>query len=663
MLQWISIIKNRKIKATIRPLFLLMVFFVFGLFSLLLVRGVEAQTPITATGLGLNSNVQQSLGLAATDIRVIIAKIIRAAFALLGLVFLVIVLYGGFLWMTAGGNEEKISSAKRLFFNGVIGLVIMLSAVGITQFIMHLLGLDAAGAPGSGTTVGAPPGGTNFTGSGTLGTVIKDHYPARGQIDVPRNVKIIITFRPAVTTTSFIVDTNGDGIYGDCKNIGLPAFNWESDCDQLKSGTDLIDVKQSDTGAAIRGANALVNYEGGKAYTVVIRPFDYLGSDIAKVGYTVRIGKGVLRDDPANNNPSIFDGFPSGRDFYTWNFTCSTNLDVTPPHVTSVFPSVSSTEVKNTTIQINFDKPMDPSVLQGSFADGDASAYALTGNAIFLKKSGNSTMPQGAFRLVNNYQTLEFTPTEVCGENACGGKVYCLPVCDVAGKACSTDNNEILLRAGKTFTNTSFEAVPLSGVMDVSGNALDGNGDNKVNIAPTTTPVFPNQEPPDNYHWSFSLSNQLDLTPPFIRTTTPGIDATFVAPNDELSMTFSKRMLFDSLYNIDVTSTEAICKVPRATNNADGSTYVNMVHCPFSASDAASYYYPIVDSNVVDAHFNCMYPGKGPNALDQTNGSSVVCDSANPTNCCAVDNTTNPFCCNGLPSADSRDTCLSKLKL
>ncbi|MBI4434564.1 hypothetical protein HY635_01990, partial [Candidatus Uhrbacteria bacterium] len=57
-------------------------------------------------------------GLSTQDIRITVAKIIRAFIGILGLVALVIILYGGFLWMTSGGDEEKIGKGKKVLTNG-----------------------------------------------------------------------------------------------------------------------------------------------------------------------------------------------------------------------------------------------------------------------------------------------------------------------------------------------------------------------------------------------------------------------------------------------------------------------------------------------------------------------------------------------------------------
>jgi hypothetical protein len=52
----------------------------------------------------------------------------------LGVLFVCLTVYAGFLWMTAGGNEEHIEKAKKLLFRAVIGLIIVLSAYSIAWF-------------------------------------------------------------------------------------------------------------------------------------------------------------------------------------------------------------------------------------------------------------------------------------------------------------------------------------------------------------------------------------------------------------------------------------------------------------------------------------------------------------------------------------------------
>ena len=65
----------------------------------------------------------------------IAGQIINWAFGLLGIIFLVLIMYGGFLWMTARGNEEQVTKSKNILKTALIGLVIILASYGIAQFI------------------------------------------------------------------------------------------------------------------------------------------------------------------------------------------------------------------------------------------------------------------------------------------------------------------------------------------------------------------------------------------------------------------------------------------------------------------------------------------------------------------------------------------------
>lgn len=68
-----------------------------------------------------------------------VAKIINVLIGFLGAIAIIIVILGGFKWMTSGGNEDKVAEAKRLMANGLIGLIIILSSWGITKFVLENL--------------------------------------------------------------------------------------------------------------------------------------------------------------------------------------------------------------------------------------------------------------------------------------------------------------------------------------------------------------------------------------------------------------------------------------------------------------------------------------------------------------------------------------------
>lgn len=69
-----------------------------------------------------------------------IAKIINTALSFVGVIFLCLMVYGGYLWMTARGAEDQVTEAKNLITAAVIGLVIVISAYAITYFVVSKIG-------------------------------------------------------------------------------------------------------------------------------------------------------------------------------------------------------------------------------------------------------------------------------------------------------------------------------------------------------------------------------------------------------------------------------------------------------------------------------------------------------------------------------------------
>ncbi len=85
------------------------------------------------------SNVQAVTGLGNADPREMAGSVINIMLGFLGIIALVIILLGGFKWMTAAGNEDKVAEAKKLIGAGIIGLVVILAAYAIAQFVIAAL--------------------------------------------------------------------------------------------------------------------------------------------------------------------------------------------------------------------------------------------------------------------------------------------------------------------------------------------------------------------------------------------------------------------------------------------------------------------------------------------------------------------------------------------
>ncbi|MBI4090883.1 MAG: hypothetical protein HY422_02565 [Candidatus Komeilibacteria bacterium] len=91
---------------------------------------------------------------APADIKITIAKIVRAILGFVGIVFVVLIIIGGIQWMTSGGNEKKIEEAKKRIVNATIGLVIILAAYSIALSITKWLQGATSGKPGNQVNVG-----------------------------------------------------------------------------------------------------------------------------------------------------------------------------------------------------------------------------------------------------------------------------------------------------------------------------------------------------------------------------------------------------------------------------------------------------------------------------------------------------------------------------
>ncbi|MFH1668260.1 MAG: hypothetical protein ABH884_04555, partial [Candidatus Komeilibacteria bacterium] len=91
-----------------------------------------------------------AIGLAQGDLRVVIINLIRFALGFLGLVMVILILYGGFLWMTSGGDQTKIAKARRLLTSAIIGSIIILSAFIIASFVINIIGGGIVGPPNPG---------------------------------------------------------------------------------------------------------------------------------------------------------------------------------------------------------------------------------------------------------------------------------------------------------------------------------------------------------------------------------------------------------------------------------------------------------------------------------------------------------------------------------
>jgi hypothetical protein len=117
--------------------------FLFGLLALqCLALSPVAIAPANAeVNFWGNTDAQafNNVGFSKKDPREIVASIIKILLSFLGTIAVVLIIYAGFLWMTAGGKPDNTKKAKDIMSTAVVGLIIILISYGITVFVTTAL--------------------------------------------------------------------------------------------------------------------------------------------------------------------------------------------------------------------------------------------------------------------------------------------------------------------------------------------------------------------------------------------------------------------------------------------------------------------------------------------------------------------------------------------
>lgn len=556
----------------------------FALFAVFLffVRGavVAQQGP---GDLGLSQTGETLVIATQTDIRVIIGRIIEVALGLVGVVMVGLIVYAGFLWMTSAGEPAKVGTAKKVITQAIIGLLIILSSLAITEFVIRSLLGAFFGGPGTGTQ-------SQYIDvlSGALGNgIIADHYPARDATDIPRNAKIIITFKEAINPTGFIEDTNG--------NSQIDAGEERINLDNIKVRRTAMDSKSSGPFVA-----AAVSMSPDRR-TFVIRPDALLGSSTDNINYTVALGTGIQK---ANGEPAFGTNFSQG---YEWKFTTGTFVDETPPKIESVIPMSGGTYDRNVAIEITFDEAVDPLSVSGDTARGFNNLVVSRGESVIA----------GSFSVSNGYRTVNFLSNEACGQNSCGETIFCLPS---NSRVSEGTGIKTLIKAATIAAPPSPAAAfpyPYDGVTDIAGNSLSGNGDSVADGPPA-----------DNYSWQFNTTGSINLSAPKILNITPKSEGADVQARGEISLEFDKVLLSATVNNsnlllhaarpgkteYDITATPwwtgAVSYLDADGNVTTSSAQIarSLARLPHGDLLKEVSYYPEAGAGVKDFYQNCFYP-------------------------------------------------------
>ncbi|MFA6227560.1 MAG: pilin [Patescibacteria group bacterium] len=347
---------------TKRALALILVFFI-SFFGFLFASSVLAQ----------DANLQavgQAAGIATeTSLTTYIGRVLQVIFGLLGVIVLLLIIYGGFIWMTAGGDPDKVNKAKKIIYNAIIGLIIIFAAFAITTWLMGLFGPRGGGAGGG----GGIPGGPDDWGRGGIGNgPIESVYPAPNQADVSIDTRIVVTFKSNIKSDSICVP-NAEGY---CSNS---ASNNIEICEADTASTPRKCLGTGDfTAQVFAGANTTVTQTPGNAKTFVFMTKSFLGKeDNANREFMVTLKNGIIA---SSTGESIFKLWK--MDYFAWSFKTNGKMDLDPPQIVKyeVYPypdtlpdlysasSQSTLGRSTTTIQSLVDlKAEKPIKLQGEY--------------------------------------------------------------------------------------------------------------------------------------------------------------------------------------------------------------------------------------------------------------------------------------------------------
>jgi hypothetical protein len=595
-----------------------------------LVLGFVASSPALAqsVGAGLNA-VGNAAGIAGgnNDIYTILGRIINIALGFVGVILLGLLLYSGYEWMTSGGDPKRVDTAKTRIRNAIIGLIVIMSAFAITNFILNAL-LEAT-SNGGGGVVGTGPGGVGggFPGSsGSLGGgIIESHIPARDATAVPRNTAIVITFKEPIKISSFVKDYNDNGTPCDLSDDPASSTTIGLNSDAIK----VYVTGQRDH--ALTTAQARVRFTSD-CKTFVIKPVDYIGSPTQNTNYTVELlggsapGSSVLLSD---GTPAFGGAFASG---YKWQFEVSTIVDLTPPHVTTVIPQGGGSFAPNIVVQVNFSEPIDPTSAAGIWRDGHG--FSNIQLASTPSAGGATTRPNGEFKISNQYQTVEFVSDLACGTNSCGRTVYCLP------NNSSIAVNVLSPTVSDTPPQAALTASGYDGIVDMAGNALDTNNDGVINSS-------------DNrYGWTFGTTGAPNLTPPTIRSTSPV--AGDLSDSSNLAVDRKPSATFDSILQSSTVNTDNVLMSTNENPALTDTFWWSVSQDSLNSSGAIAAIGDVPVSGRVNVDHRIFLPATSTSAVPvyQTSFKSglqnVYQNCYNPSGSvdCHAD-ATNPNCCNG----------------
>jgi hypothetical protein len=133
-----------------QALSLFLLSFIFGAFFVLPVLAAQGDITDPSDTPTVTNERKLSNPLGGTSIQSVIGRAINGVMGVVGSLALLMFVYGGLLWMTSGGSQDKVKKGKDIILWSAIGMVVIFGAYALTQFVITTLTNSAANTTNSG---------------------------------------------------------------------------------------------------------------------------------------------------------------------------------------------------------------------------------------------------------------------------------------------------------------------------------------------------------------------------------------------------------------------------------------------------------------------------------------------------------------------------------
>lgn len=315
-----------------------------GILALVAVGGFAVSAYQAYAQVTIDVGIGSTFGLGSADLKATVINIVNYVLGALGLIAVIVILYGGFLWLVSRGNAQQVEKAKRVLRSAVIGLVIVLLAWAIVQFVVGAISNSTGGGNTNGGAGGCPTPPCILS---VQPFRLKSVDPSRG------------------TPSAYPSDNVA-------RCSGLPAlFNntVKPDLTDVLANAPKLEVVKVSDGSSFAGTFTPVNN------TIVFKHSGTLFE--ANTQYELRSPRRIvdttnklLNDCTALQSCNPRPAPPPSHTYWEWPFSVGTFVDTTDPDIVSAYPELpgavtypNQNITRQPIITVNFDEPVDPTTV------------------------------------------------------------------------------------------------------------------------------------------------------------------------------------------------------------------------------------------------------------------------------------------------------------